>query len=72
VKTLDMIAVVLVIVGAVNWGLVGLLRLDVVAAIFGMTFGQVSGLTAVVYALVGLAGLWLAVSALRARSHAIA
>ena len=71
-KTLDMIAVVLVIVGAVNWGLVGLLRLDVVAAIFGMTFGQVSGLTAVVYALVGLAGLWLAVSALRARSHAIA
>jgi uncharacterized protein len=72
VKTLDMIAVVLVIVGAVNWGLVGLLRLDVVAAIFGMTFGQVSGLTAVVYALVGLAGLWLAASALRARSHAIA
>jgi uncharacterized protein len=72
VKTLDMIAVVLVIVGAVNWGLVGLLRLDVVAAIFGMAFGQVSGLTAVVYALVGLAGLWLAVSALRARSHAIA
>jgi uncharacterized protein len=72
VKTLDMIAVVLVIIGAVNWGLVGLLRLDLVAAIFGMTFGQVSGLTAVVYALVGLAGLWLAVSALRARSHAIA
>ena len=41
-------------------------------SVFGMTFGQVSGLTAVVYALVGLAGLWLAVSALRARSHAIA
>lgn len=71
-KTVDMIAVVLVIVGAVNWGLVGLLRLDLVAAIFGMTFGQVSGLTEAVYALVGLAGLWLAVSAIRSRSHAIA
>ena len=71
-KKLDAVAAVLVIVGAVNWGLVGLLRLDLVAALFGMRFGEVSGITAVVYALVGLSGLWLAVSAPRSRSHAIA
>ena len=71
-KTLDAFAAVLAIVGAVNWGLVGLLRLDLVAAVFGMRFGEVSGLSAVVYSLVGLSGLWLAVSAIRSRSHATA
>jgi uncharacterized membrane protein YuzA (DUF378 family) len=71
-KTVDAVAAVLAIVGAVNWGLVGLFRLDLVAAVFGMRFGEVSGLTAVVYGLVGLSGLWLAVSALRSRSHVTA
>jgi len=49
-KTLDTIATALVIVGAVNWGLVGLFRLDLVAAVFGMNFGAVSVASAAVYA----------------------
>jgi len=48
------IALVLVIVGAVNWGLVGLFQFDLVATLFG---GMDSALSRVVYSLVGLAGL---------------
>lgn len=61
-KALDTIATVLVIIGAVNWGLVGLFQLDLVAAVFGMRFGEVSALSAAVYALVGLAGLYRALT----------
>ena len=46
---------ILLVVGALNWGLVGLLNLDVVASIFG---GTASLGSKVVYVLVGLAGLW--------------
>jgi uncharacterized membrane protein YuzA (DUF378 family) len=59
-KLLDVIAAVLVVVGALNWGLVSVARFDLVAALFGLSFGQVSGVTAVVYALVGVAGLYQA------------
>lgn len=44
-KKLDVIAVILLIVGGLNWGLVGLFHFDVVAAIFGMKFGQTSWLS---------------------------
>ena len=54
-KVLDRIALALVIIGALNWGAVGLFRFDCVAAIFG---GQAAPISRVVYALVGLAGLW--------------
>lgn len=57
-KTLKMIAAVLVIVGALNWGLVALARFDLVAALLGMSFGQISVLSALVYGLVGLSGLY--------------
>ena len=57
-KSIDVIAAVLVVVGALNWGLVAVARFDLVAALFGLSFGEVSGLTAVVYGLVGLAGLY--------------
>jgi uncharacterized protein len=53
-KALNLIAIVLVIVGAVNWGLVGLLNLDLVALIFG----SIPMLAKLVYALVGLAGIY--------------
>ncbi len=53
-KTIDVVAAVLVVVGAVNWGLVGALHLDVVALLFGA--GSI--LSSVVYVLVGLAGLF--------------
>ena len=47
-------ALVLTIIGAINWGLVGFFQFDLVAAIFG---GQDSALARIVYGLVGLAGL---------------
>jgi len=53
---LDVIALVLVIVGGLNWGLVGLMQYNLVEAILGQT-----GLTGIVYILVGLAAVYLAV-----------
>ena len=61
-KQLDVLAAVLVVVGAINWGLVAVARFDLVAALFGMQFGEVSPITALVYGLVGLAGLYQGVS----------
>jgi len=61
-KTLDLVAVVLVIVGALNWGLVAVAHFDLVATVFGMRFGEVSALSAVVYGLVAVAGVYQALS----------
>ncbi|MGI6704753.1 MAG: DUF378 domain-containing protein [Clostridia bacterium] len=52
---LDRIALILVIIGALNWGLIGLFRFDLVANLFG---GQDAFISRVIYSLVGLAGLW--------------
>jgi uncharacterized membrane protein YuzA (DUF378 family) len=52
---MDRFALVLVIVGALNWLLVGLFQFDLVAAIFG---GQDALLSRVIYTLVGVAGIW--------------
>jgi uncharacterized membrane protein YuzA (DUF378 family) len=60
-KKLDVIAVILLIVGGLNWGLVGLFHFDLVAAIFGMKFGQTSWLSSAVYVLVALSALIKAV-----------
>jgi len=60
-KTLDVVAAVLLVVGGLNWGLVGIARFDLVAAIFGMHFGEASVLSAAVYTLVGMAALYQAV-----------
>jgi uncharacterized membrane protein YuzA (DUF378 family) len=57
-KVIDVVAAALVVVGALNWGLVAVARFDLVATLFGLSFGEVSGLTAVVYGLVGVAGLY--------------
>jgi hypothetical protein len=59
-KIIDTVTLVLVIVGALNWGLVGIARFDLVATLFGLRFGEVSALTGIVYALVGLSGLYQA------------
>lgn len=53
-KTIDVIAGVLVIVGALNWGLVGFANFNLVAAIFG----EATVLSRVIYAVVGLAAIW--------------
>jgi uncharacterized membrane protein YuzA (DUF378 family) len=58
-KPLDLVALVLVIVGAVNWALVGLLEFDLVATITGNEFGETNIASSAVYVLVGLAGVWL-------------
>jgi len=56
VKIVDRIALILVIIGALNWGSVGLFAFDCVAFICG---GQLSTLSRIIYALVGLCGLYL-------------
>ena len=52
---MDTIALILSIIGSLNWGLVGIFQFDLVAWLFG---GQDALLSRVVYALVGLAGIW--------------
>ena len=57
---LRLIAGILAIVGALNWGLVAIAEFDLVAAIFGLDFGETNAATRVVYGLVGIAGVVLA------------
>ncbi len=52
---MDKLALVLVIIGALNWLLVGLFQFDLVASLFG---GQGAALSRIVYTLVGVAGIW--------------
>ena len=59
-RKLNTLAAVLTIVGGLNWGLVGLFKFDLVAAVFGMQFGEVNVASRVVYTLVGLSALYLA------------
>lgn len=54
-KCINVIALILIVIGAVNWGLVGFFQFDLVAYLFGSSAAMLSR---VVYALVGLAGLW--------------
>ncbi len=58
-KALYMIAMILVIVGGLNWGLVGLFNFDLVAAIFGV----MSAFSRVIYTLVGVSAVYLAFTA---------
>ena len=51
-KVIDTIALVLIIIGAINWGLIGFFDFDLVATIFGTMFSRI------IYALVGISGLW--------------
>ncbi len=52
---MDRIALILVIIGALNWGSVGIFGFDIVAYICG---GQLATVSRVIFTLVGLAGLW--------------
>jgi uncharacterized membrane protein YuzA (DUF378 family) len=61
-KNFDVLAAGLVIIGALNWGLAGVFHLDLVATLFGMRFGETSALSSVVYGLVGIAGLYQALT----------
>lgn len=57
----DWVALVLLIIGGVNWGLVGLFAFDLVAAIFG----SMSAIARIIYVLVGISAIWIAVEAYR-------
>jgi len=52
---MDTIALILSIIGSLNWGLVGIFKFDLVAWLFN---GQGSAISRIIYTLVGLAGLW--------------
>ena len=60
-KKLDVLALALAIVGALNWGLVALAEFDLVAKIASLEFGETNGFTRVIYGLVGLSAVYLAV-----------
>ncbi len=53
-KTLDYIALILVAIGAINWGLIGFFEFNLVKAIFG----DMTWVSRIIYALVGIAGLY--------------
>jgi uncharacterized membrane protein YuzA (DUF378 family) len=58
-KKLDLVAATLVLVGGLNWGLVGVAKFDLVAWIFGgMDFGETNAGSRIVYGLVGLAAVY--------------
>ncbi len=52
---IDRISLILTIIGALNWGLIGLFKFDLVAWLFG---GQDATLSRIIYTLVGVCGLW--------------
>lgn len=52
---MDTIALIISIIGSINWGIIGLFQFDLVAWIFG---GQGSIISRIIYGIVGLAGLW--------------
>lgn len=53
-KIIDTIALILIIIGAINWGLIGIFNFNLVDAIFG----TMSALSRIIYTLVGISGLW--------------
>ena len=54
VKIIDTIALILIIIGAINWGLIGFFQFNLVEAIFG----DMTVLSRIIYGLVGISGLW--------------
>ncbi|HEX6331334.1 MAG TPA: DUF378 domain-containing protein [Actinomycetota bacterium] len=60
-RKLDVAAIALAVIGALNWGLVALAEFDLVATLFGLEFGETNAATRVVYGLVGLSAVWVTV-----------
>ena len=63
----DRIALILVIIGALNWGSIGIFQFDLVASLFG---GMGALISRIVYTLVGLAGIWCITLLFRERAYA--
>ena len=64
-RLITIVTLLLLIVGGLNWGLVGLFGLDLVAALFG----QMSALSRIVYVLVGISALWQIIPLLRGQAN---
>lgn len=62
---MDTLSLILIVVGALNWGLIGIFQFDAVAAIFGGMSGVVAR---IIYTLVGIAGIWGATMLFRRHS----
>ena len=62
---MDTLALILLIIGGINWGSLGLFSFDIVAWIFG---GQASAISRIIYVIVGLAAIW-AITFLFRRNH---
>jgi len=58
-RYVNVVALFLVIVGAINWLLVGIAKFDLVAALTGNSFGETNAISSVIYILVGISGLIL-------------
>jgi uncharacterized membrane protein YuzA (DUF378 family) len=69
-RSLNLLAAVLVIVGGLNWGLVAIAEFDLVAWIFGEEFGATNAASRIVYGLVGLAAVYGIAALLARRSEA--
>ena len=53
-KIVDKIVLILIIIGAINWGLIGIFNFNLVSAIFG----EMTVITRIIYGLVGVSGIW--------------
>jgi uncharacterized protein len=60
VKALNIVTAILLIIGGLNWGLVAIAEFDLVAAVFGLAFGETNLASRMVYALVGVSALYQA------------
>lgn len=58
-RYLNALALLLVIVGGINWLLVGVAKVDLVATLVGLEFGQTNAISSAIYVLVGLGAIWL-------------
>lgn len=64
---MDTLALILSVIGCINWGLVGIFQLDLVAWLFG---GQGSVISRLIYTIVGLSGIWIATFLFRRNAFA--
>ena len=64
---MDTLALILSVIGCVNWGLVGIFQLDLVAWLFG---GQGSVISRLIYTILGLSGIWIATFLFRRNAFA--
>lgn len=67
-KKVDLVAMILLVIGGLNWGLVAIAEFDLVATIVGLDFGETNALSRIIYGLVALSAIYVAVQA-RAIPH---